>query len=107
MSKRDQIITMAIKGTRPGEIAAETGIALSTVYTVVSKARRNGQTIPIFPRISNTSAPAQELRFTIDHATAAILQAQAKGKGVRATSLARDLITAICEDGLFTAVLEE
>lgn len=106
MTKSARIIALAETGTRPSRIAADTGIALTTVYTVISKARRAGHPIPEFPRIPNTDTPTQELRFTLDCDTAQILQREATARGTTPGRLAKQLIDVIAEDKMFRAVLE-
>lgn len=110
--QKHRILDAARAGTRPLLIAQECAAPLSTVYSVISKARVNGADIPHFPtskitRESGKTAPQQEIRFYIDAETAATLQAEALRRGFRPARLARNLITSICDDGLFTAVLEE
>ena len=107
MTKRDQIIELALRGVRPAQIAADTGIQLSTVYTTVCKARRNGHPIPEFPRTRNATAPTQELRFTIDHDVARVLAIHATARNTTPGRLAKELINIIAEDGLVGSVLDD
>lgn len=111
MTKAATIIEAARTGTRPGEIARRHGIHVSTVYSTLKNARRRGLPIPRFqgtPPIG--TAPVgigQEVRFLICPDVAARLTAEAARRLTTPRQLVRDIFTAVVEDNLFDAVLDE
>ena len=110
MTQRDRIIAAALQGTRPSVIAASLDASITTVYGTLSKARREGAPIPLFStgRLAEADGRAkQEIRFYLDPDTAAALHAEAERRGLRPSVLARDIVTATADDGLFHAVLDD
>ena len=112
MTSREAIISEASKGKRPAIIAEDLCLPISTVYSVISKARQSGAPIPHFSTgrtrpLGETQLPRQELRFYLDPETAATLSAEAARRGLHPSRFARNLITAICDDAIFSAVLED
>lgn len=109
MNRKQQVIDQAMAGNRPPQIAMDTGLQLSTVYTYLSAARRDGLEIPHFERTAIPSrgiAQPTELRFFIDAEAACRLQKQAAARGVSLAALAKTIIGTVAEDDLFNAVLE-
>lgn len=111
MTQKDRIIAAACEGKRPTLIARDLDAALTTVYSVISAARRNGYHIPHFHTgpiaPGGTAAPRQEIRFHLDPDTGATLAAEASARGLPPSRLARQLVTLIAEDALFGALLDD
>ena len=107
MGTKQQIIHMAKSGTRPATIARELRKPVCTVYSVICAARRQGEAIPLFPTGRLDAPLGQELRFNLPQDAAATLSQEAARRGITPSRLARDLITAICDDNIFTAILED
>ena len=105
--KQEQIISMAESGFRPTIIARNLGQPVSTVYSVICAARRKGKAIPHFSTGRLDGPLGQELRFNLPQDTAATLSQEAARRGVTPSRLARELVTAICDDIMFTAILED
>ena len=104
---RQQIINAALAGTRPAQIARDTGVSVYSVYATLSAARKAGINVPRF----NGGGLArvrlgQELRFMLPPDIAAELLTQADALNMRPAELARQLITTICEDRMIPAVLD-
>ena len=102
-----RIIDCALAGMPPKDITQSTGIPISSVYAIISAARRRGVPIPVFDRSRRYQTPPLELHFAIDDQIAEALQAEANARGLRATALARKVIEAVAQDSLWNAVLEE
>lgn len=107
LTQQRQIINAAMAGTRPAQIARDTGIGVYSIYGTLSAARKQGFAIPRFNGGGLTRQRlGQELRFMIPPDIAAELLTQADALNMRPAELARQLITTICEDRMIPAVLD-
>ena len=111
MTRREHIIAAALAGTPRTRIARDTGVKVGTVYRTLWLARLDGHPVPRLrpgPRNPRSNAPPpQDIRMIIDPATAATLAAEARARSMTPSHLAHRLITVICDDALFDAVLDE
>lgn len=106
-SNRARVLSLAIQGTRPADIARETGLGVYTIYALLSTARKQGHAIPRFTGNGITRQRlGQELRFMVAPDIATRLIEEADRRNLRPAELARQLITTIADDNLFSAVLE-
>ena len=104
------IIEMAMQRVRPAMISHELGVPIDRVYATIYRARQGGADIPPFdtgPIDSDTTRAAQELRFHLSPDAGARLAEEARKRGMPPSRLARELITAICDDTMFAAILED
>ena len=108
MTQSARIIDLARQRVRPAEISQRIGCPVYSVYTALKKARAQGHDIPPFEGGSRgRTTIGQELRFLLPPDVAASLNAEAKARGIPPRKLAAAIITAVCDDRLFDAVLEE
>lgn len=108
MTQSKQIIDLARQRVRPAEISSRLGCPVYSVYTALKKARAQGHDIPPFEGGSpGRTTIGQELRFLLPPDVAASLNAEAKARGIPPRKLASAIITAVCDDGIFDAVLED
>lgn len=103
----ERIINMALAGTAPREIAVALGIEREAVYTAITMARRRGVDIPRF----KGGPPSGEVRggknVRIPRTVYHVLHDEALRRGLPGPgALVTAILTAVCEDRLFDAVLE-
>lgn len=107
-TQTQRIIDLARERVRPAEISAQLGCPVYSVYTALKKARAQGHDIPPFEGGSRgRTTIGQELRFLLPPDVAASLNAEAEARGMPPRKLASAIISAVCDDRLFDAVLEE
>jgi transposase len=110
MTKKAIIITLALKGLRPAEIAQQANLNVYTVYQALRHARNAGVNIPRYQggrTPHDPNRPMQEIRMLVDPDVAKSLKAEADRRGIQQRQLIRQVLTAVTEDDLFGAVLEE
>jgi len=88
--RRDQMLSLARAGLRPGEIAQRLGVTASYVYGEFSKARRDGQDVPRFAGSGRTNAGKRGLRVSDE--TFAALDAIGAAHGMSGREVARAIL---------------
>jgi transposase len=104
ITARQQVIDLAAKGTRPGEIAARTDLSINTIYYDLTSARKMGLDIPKFNRGPPRSvSKARRITLSVPKA----LGSQAILRGLTIGLLAELLLARIATDNLADAVLDD
>ena len=104
MSACDEIIRRARAGERPGEIAIALNLAPNTVYCHLSRARRAGLDVP---RYGGGIRAGVTMHVPVPPPLRVRLAAEAKARGQTSNDLAVRILSAVLEDGLTDAVLDD
>ncbi len=100
---RDRAVAMGRRGIAPRIAAANLGVAPPQVQAWYKAARAAGADIPTFDPVRG---PARTT-IRLDDKLLAGLGAEAASRGTTALDLARTLLTTICTENLFDAVLDD
>ena len=107
----DLILERALDGQRPKLIAQDLSCTITTVYSAIHNARKRGHAIPHYSTgrvpVHGGGEAVQEIRFNLPRDAAILLTAEAKRRNLPPSRLAREMITTICDDTMFTAILDD
>lgn len=108
MVGKNEIIALACQGLPPREIAARAGVTSNHCSTVLSHARATGAEIPRFGpgRIAKPNGRAKRA-LVIAADLARDLEPFADRRGVSVQEIVRRLVTAVVEDGIVDAILDD
>lgn len=110
-TQRAAVLDMARAGIRPALIAeAVPDVSMATIYTLISKARRAGADIPVFPAVRRTHRKGMPCTIKIDlgnycHKDA--LSLAARRRGITETRLVKQLLDVIFSDGMIDCILDD
>lgn len=100
---REEIINLAREGLPPKQIAAETGLAVTRISTVLHRARCNGEDVPTY----NHNVQPHRMLIGINDALAKRLKAVSQARGNDPRVLARAIIDIVISEDLIDAVLAD
>lgn len=106
MRKQDHAVEMARQGVPPRQIASRLSLRAGTVRSYISKARRAGEDIPLFPTGRPDTCTCGH-SLAIEQEFMARLAPHAHSRGMTVRVLARLLLEQIARDGLVEAVLDD
>lgn len=104
-SSEAAIVSLALAGMRPCDIAAQVGRQPSTVYHYLARARRSGVAIPRFKFGSGWSG--RRFLVALDPCLKPRLAAAAAQRGIDPREMAARLIDACVSSDLIDAVLDD
>jgi len=108
MANKSEIIRLALEGLPPREIAARTGATSNHCSAVISKARSTGTDITRFgPGRAATVNGRANRALVISADIARDLEPFADRRGVTVQEIVRRLVTAVVEDGIVDAILDD
>jgi len=108
MANKSEIIRLALEGLPPREIAARTGATSTYCSTVLSHARATGTEIRRFGSGRRAKPNGRAKRALVIAADLARdLEPFADRRGVSVQEIVRRLVTAVVEDGIVDAILDD
>ncbi len=103
MTRRDDVIRLALAGTRPARIADDMQIPVNTIYAWISQARRDGVDIPPFRRGGRRTSVILTLPAQVVQA----LRPEARARDIPVRELALDILREVAVSDLAAALLDD
>lgn len=101
MTREQAAVELAKSGLSSRQIAERMGIKPVSVSTWLTRARRNGDDVPI------NRTPTRKYSIILDAEDKAALDAEAAARGMNVAKLSRQILSAVLRDNLIDAVLDD